>query len=1225
MTSKQVTHDGSSCTYEDVILTDKSSNSYNHKGLTETKNAAIYAIPELKTHHHSKLSIICESTLPPSSTETAGYISTPVDHCKSCTITTDKTIFSTDSDTDENATISVETGKSAPLYTTVSTSNRSFDTDISMTSKHITHDDSCSAYEDVIFSIGNTSRSYDQNDHITSNNDSVCVASEQTTHDYFSNTQEVTISTNKTTMLFNNPRTIGGIDNQSIRMAAGKMTPPVPLANHDMSLHIICNNQNTGDHNRMSILGDDIMPLFSFDNNNELVSDDSNDESLPEHEMLFNADEYDYDVRSISSTETILQDCDDRSSYGDSLSPVNCETSLSCHPTGMFDGDCDRISIAGDEMALQDPDELSENESTNVDVILADDGTSEKSYRNLRSSLLDDGYENIPKFDSCYGNTSRYGHDTRLVVASETTPHHFDEMSEHALTNVDNTGDVNAEGYEDVFPLTEQITRRNPFDGNASKHADDTVSKIISEMTLQHSDETSENVSTDVLVGDTTTARDHRNLESSLLDQNNGYVFAPTDNCTSSYVNRRSETDGYVCVPVDDNTSSYVNNKFENPLTHGYASVPIDDYASSYVNEKSQTLLTDDYGDVLSATDIIFKHNGNGSKDAYDAVSTVSRQTLLQHSDKADNAAMLVNDTLVAKDQASSQVNRKHSNRNVVGEVTQNYSPNIIQLDYINIPSLKNGTENTFTDQYDTSLNRDKRTTELSSATILESTLENDYDDISSRAASTISGLENASKCETSESISKDLNDKVVDTVTQGYCLDKNADYIIMRSGLEKSRTTSKDFYGNVVGEVTSSDVNVDYTNIPCHKRRLVDITTDGYDTLIKVDKTTTECNSTAMSSSTSVNDCVEITSITDNTILGLENTSVDNHCENVPVTSASVALIKIAEVITCSCYLQCLEISDCRLSDPQVAIVATALSKRSTLRHLDLSYNQIVTDSTALKMASVIKSNLSLKNLNLSNCHLQESGIKIISKALVRLTSLVSIDMSKNKITYNSMKYVAAAIIGLALLEQLNFSHCFEYDGSTTSTEEVNHILVTLTRFTSLKHLDIHSNYLNDDTSKLLPVVILNNNKSLSYLDLTDCKLQSTDFVFIANKLQSTFILKCLILSSNIITNETAHELALAIGNLSLQHLALSDCKIEETGLLDIAESLLNVSSLKHLDLSYNSITDKIAVTLASSIANNTLLVYLSLIYCIWQSNASYKRIHMVVSELPLLKEFEF
>ena len=77
------------------------------------------------------------------------------------------------------------------------------------------------------------------------------------------------------------------------------------------------------------------------------------------------------------------------------------------------------------------------------------------------------------------------------------------------------------------------------------------------------------------------------------------------------------------------------------------------------------------------------------------------------------------------------------------------------------------------------------------------------------------------------------------------------------------------------------------------------------------------------------------------------------------------------------------------------------------------------------------------------------------------------------------------------------------------------------------------------------------------------------------------------------------------------------------EKGLMDIIESLLNISSLKHLDLSCSLITDKVAATLASSIAKNTLLLYLDLKYCIWHNNG-FARMHKVISKLPMLKEVD-
>ena len=337
--------------------------------------------------------------------------------------------------------------------------------------------------------------------------------------------------------------------------------------------------------------------------------------------------------------------------------------------------------------------------------------------------------------------------------------------------------------------------------------------------------------------------------------------------------------------------------------------------------------------------------------------------------------------------------------------------------------------------------------------------------------------------------------------------------------------------------------------------------------------------------------------------------------------TNVCIAISEITEVVNCNCFLEYLDISDCYLSDLHIATLALALSKTSTLKHLNLSCNKISSDDTAYKLSSVITNNLSLKSINLSNCCLQESGIIIIAEALANITSLLSIDMSRNSITDNSMQSMAAAVGENLLLEQLNLGHCFH--SILDLTLGIKDFLKPLTMLTCLKYLDLHSSNVSEVASEFLSIVIANN-KSLSHLDLTNCNLPSMKVTAIATKLQSTCTLKFLSLSSNVIVNEAAYELAEVISkNFVLEYLALSDCKLEERGFIDIAKSLLNISSLKHLDLSYNIITDRAAETLAYGIVNNIKLTYLDLGYCTWQ-DVGFTRIQEIVFKLPMVKEFD-
>ena len=409
----------------------------------------------------------------------------------------------------------------------------------------------------------------------------------------------------------------------------------------------------------------------------------------------------------------------------------------------------------------------------------------------------------------------------------------------------------------------------------------------------------------------------------------------------------------------------------------------------------------------------------------------------------------------------------------------------------------------------------------------------------------------------------------------------------------------------------------------------LENILVDDYKNLPSINKISTQfsCDQTESYEleNESVGDYDDTFSTDDKQIQHLYNKISENspHQSSSQI-NVSIVISRITEVITSSCFLEYLDISDCNLSDLQIAAVALALSKTSTLKHLNLSYNEITTDKTAHKISSVIINN-SLKNINLSNCYLQESSIIIITKALTNITSLISIDISGNNIAGNSIDSVAA-VVRENLLEKFNLGRCFQYNADMSFTRNkkgVEYILMPLTMLTCLKYLDLHSSYINELASELLPVVIASN-KSLSHLDLTDCKVPHMNFITIAKKLQLTCTLKFLSLSSNIIVNEAAYELAVAINkNCVLEYLALSDCKLEERGFIAIAKSLLNLSSMKHLDLSNNIITDKAAKTLAIGIANNMKLIYLDLSYCTWQ-NIGFARIQEVVFRLPMIQEFD-
>ena len=135
--------------------------------------------------------------------------------------------------------------------------------------------------------------------------------------------------------------------------------------------------------------------------------------------------------------------------------------------------------------------------------------------------------------------------------------------------------------------------------------------------------------------------------------------------------------------------------------------------------------------------------------------------------------------------------------------------------------------------------------------------------------------------------------------------------------------------------------------------------------------------------------------------------------------------------------------------------------------------------------------------------------------------------------------------------------------------------VLFVLCICISLTHLNLHSCTLPDSIS--ISCIIANKN-------MTDCKLQEEDIIVLVKSLMAATSFKQLLLNCNVLTNNAAKQLSYTFyGSSSLKQLILSNCELEEIGLIYVANALQKISSLQHLDLSCNIISNDAAVSIAS------------------------------------------
>ena len=302
-----------------------------------------------------------------------------------------------------------------------------------------------------------------------------------------------------------------------------------------------------------------------------------------------------------------------------------------------------------------------------------------------------------------------------------------------------------------------------------------------------------------------------------------------------------------------------------------------------------------------------------------------------------------------------------------------------------------------------------------------------------------------------------------------------------------------------------------------------------------------------------------------------------------------------ISNLINNNKALQHLNLSNCKLSGPNVIKVAASLLKLSMLKHLDISHNEI-TNEAAIAIASTISNNPSLQYLFLSDCSLQESGMLKIAIALTSISSLLCLDMSNNKFTTKVELEIANVIYRNSFITKLYFSNCFVSNGCF-------HIFKAIQTTTTLKALDLDSLVVSDSQDDLL-FRGLSIDSNLEYLNLSNYRLTQSSLLALLASLQHITVLQHLNLNSTKVTEQLAETIATVICSKFINYLSLQNCKLSSLSIKIISKALRKVSSLKHFDLSFNTINNTSGDDIASIISNN-MLEHLNLSNCNMRDHA--------------------
>ncbi|XP_050967138.1 NACHT, LRR and PYD domains-containing protein 12 [Labeo rohita] len=264
-----------------------------------------------------------------------------------------------------------------------------------------------------------------------------------------------------------------------------------------------------------------------------------------------------------------------------------------------------------------------------------------------------------------------------------------------------------------------------------------------------------------------------------------------------------------------------------------------------------------------------------------------------------------------------------------------------------------------------------------------------------------------------------------------------------------------------------------------------------------------------------------------------------------------------------------------CNLTEQSCEIVASALQpENSPVRELDMSNNDLQDSGVKLISIGLKSSHCKLEILRLKGCKLTMQSCEVLASALLSDNScLRELDLSNNDLQDSGVELLAAGLKSPhCKLEILSLAGCKLTD---QSCETLASVLLSVN--SCLRELDLSNNDLKDSRLEWLSAGL--NSCKLEKLRLTSCNLTGQSCEMMASTLQSVHcLLKELDLSDNDLQDIGVEIFSAGLRSpyCILEILRMSTCNLTDRSCATVASVLQSAKcSLRELNLSKNDLQD--------------------------------------------------